>query len=193
MAEEWKKISERAKAKVDESIPQKWRIKGHLSSSELTDVRSVPFSSGILSEHEIVITNTSAVDIVINIAHSVWSAEDVTRAFCKRAAIAHQVTRCLTVTMFDEALKHAKELDRHLKETGHTVGHLHGLPISLKDNFNIAGQPSSVGFCAWAEEPMQHDSAVVSMLKEQGAIVYVKTNVPTAMMIAETVNNCYGR
>lgn len=95
--------------------------------------------------------------------------------------------------MFDDAIKRAKELDEHYKATGKTVGPLHGLPISLKDNFNIVGQTSATGFCAWAEEPMQKDSTIVQMLRELGAVAYVKTNVPTAMMIAESVNNCYGR
>lgn len=102
-------------------------------------------------------------------------------------------TNCLTVTMFDDAIQRATELDEHYKQTGKTVGPLHGLPISLKDNFNIVGKTSATGFCAWADEPMQKDSTIVSMLREVGAVAYVKTNVPTAMMIAESVNNCYGR
>jgi len=95
--------------------------------------------------------------------------------------------------MFDFALSRAKELDAHFSKTGKTVGPLHGLPISLKDNFDVKGYPSSVGFCAWALEPASQDSTLVGMLHELGAVAYVKTNVPTAMMIAETVNNCYGR
>jgi len=102
-------------------------------------------------------------------------------------------TNCLTVTMFDDAIQRAKELDEHYKQTGKTVGPLHGLPISLKDNFNIVGKTSTTGFCAWADEPMQKDSTIVTMLRELGTVAYVKTNVPTAMMIAESVNNCYGR
>jgi amidase len=95
--------------------------------------------------------------------------------------------------MFDDAIQRATELDEHYKRTGKTVGPLHGLPISLKDNFNIVGKTSATGFCAWADEPMQKDSTIVQMLRELGAVAYVKTNVPTAMMIAESVNNCYGR
>jgi amidase len=102
-------------------------------------------------------------------------------------------TNCLTVTMFDDAIQRAKELDDHFKRTGKTVGPLHGLPISLKDNFNIKGKTSATGFCAWADEPMQKDSTIVQILRELGAVAFVKTNVPTAMMIAESVNNCYGR
>lgn len=187
---DWQVIAERVRAKLDDSIPPEWRLK---SLPDIPDVTGVPFLSGILIETEIVITNSSAIDIVINVAHGVWKAEEVTRAFCKRAAIAHQVTRCLTVTMFDEAIQHARELDRYYRETGSTIGPLHGLPVSLKDNFNIIGKPSATGFVAWAEEPMQQESTLVTMLRSLGAIAYVKTNVPTAMMIAESVNNCYGR
>lgn len=95
--------------------------------------------------------------------------------------------------MFDDAIERAKQLDNQFKQSGKTVGPLHGLPISLKDNFNIVGKTSATGFCAWADEPMQQDSTIVTMLRDLGAVAYVKTNVPTAMMIAESVNNCYGR
>ena len=95
--------------------------------------------------------------------------------------------------MFDDAIQRATELDEHYKRTGKTLGPLHGLPVSLKDNFNLIGKPSSVGFCAWAEEPMQQESTIVGMLRDLGAVAYVKTTVPTGMMIAESVNNCYGR
>lgn len=95
--------------------------------------------------------------------------------------------------MFDSAIQRAKELDEHFAATGKTLGPLHGLPVSLKDCFNVRGYPTSVGFTAWALEPVQTESAIVTLLKEAGAVLYVKTNVPTAMMYAETVNNCYGR
>lgn len=95
--------------------------------------------------------------------------------------------------MFSEAIASAKALDEYYEKTGKVAGPLHGLPVSLKDNFNITGKPSSVGFISWAHEPAKKDSTVVHMLKEMGAVAYVKTNVPTAMMIAESVNNLYGR
>lgn len=37
------------------------------------------------------------------------------------------------------------------------------------------------------------DSALATLLQNAGAVFYVKTNVPTAMMIAESVNNTFGR
>ncbi|KAK5167344.1 uncharacterized protein LTR77_007043 [Saxophila tyrrhenica] len=190
----WQDISTKAKEKLDASIPAEWRIKeDNLPPVDRKDVTGVPAECGILSDLELAITDSYATEIVQKVAAGEWKAEDVTRAFCRRAVIAHQLTNCLTVTMFDAALARAKELDDHLSRTGKTVGPLHGLPVSLKDNFNIPGYPSSVGFCSWALEPMEQESTIVAILRELGAVAYVKTNVPTAMMIAETVNNCYGR
>jgi amidase len=208
----WEEIGEKARERLDASIPPEWRIpKDKMPTAEQKDVTDVPFLSGLFTEREILITTSGATHIVDLIAKGEWKAQEVARAFCKRAAVAHQLvcfadktrdqgafltsfqTNCLTVTMFDDAIQRAKQLDDHFKRTGKTVGPLHGLPISLKDNFNIAGKTSATGFCAWAEEPMQKDSTIVQILRELGAVAYVKTNVPTAMMIAESVNNCYGR
>lgn len=47
--------------------------------------------------------------------------------------------------MFTSALQRAQELDDFYTETGRLKGPLHGLPISLKDQFNIKGVDSSLG------------------------------------------------
>lgn len=73
------------------------------------------------------------------------------------------------------------------------MGRLHGLPISLKDNFNLVGLDSTVGFVSHIGNPAEYDSTLADILREAGAVFYVKTNVPTAMMIAESVNNVFGR
>lgn len=70
---------------------------------------------------------------------------------------------------------------------------MHGLPISLKDNFNLVGLDSTVGFVSHVGKPATYDAVLAELLREQGAVFYVKTNVPTAMMIAESVNNVFGR
>ncbi|CAK4017654.1 related to general amidase [Lecanosticta acicola] len=191
---DWQEISNRAQQKVWSDIPAEWKLPtDRLPGDEVRDVTNFPAQSGLLSKLEIEITDSFAVEIVERIAKGEWKAEDVARAFCKRAAIAHQLTNCLTVIMFDDAIQRAKELDAEFARTGRVTGPLHGLPVSLKDNFNIPGFPSSVGFCSWAEEIMEEESTIVTTLRNLGAVAYVKTNVPTAMMIAETVNNCYGR
>lgn len=90
--DEWKTISDKAKQILNDSIPSEWRIpKNKLPSDEQLDVTGVPASCGILSEQDLTITDSYADEIVKNIAAGKWKAEDVTRAFCKRAAIAHQL------------------------------------------------------------------------------------------------------
>jgi amidase len=73
------------------------------------------------------------------------------------------------------------------------MGPLHGLPISLKDNINVQSVDSTVGMAVHVGDPAKADATLVELLAEAGAVFYVKTNVPTAMMIAETVNNVFGR
>jgi amidase len=80
-------------------------------------------------------------------------------------------------------VQQAKSLDHHLQRTGKTVGPLHGLPISLKDNFNVKGKDSTVGFTSLVNQPAEYNATLVEILERLGAVRYCKTNVPTAMMI----------
>lgn len=85
-------IAAKAQEKLFSSIPSEWRIsKDKLPPLEQLNVIDFPEKSGILTEAELAITDSYATDIVKKIAAGEWKAEDVTRAFCKRAAIAHQV------------------------------------------------------------------------------------------------------
>jgi len=95
--------------------------------------------------------------------------------------------------MFDEALVRARELDAQFTASG-PVGPLHGLPISLKDSFNVKGVHATVGYVAFLRNPpAENDSAIVAVLKQLGAIPFVKTNLPQAMMSAESENLVFGR
>jgi amidase len=91
-------------------------------------------------------------------------------------------TNCLTEIFFEDAIARAKEIDAEYASTGKPRGDLHGLPVSLKDNFNVKGADTTVGFVAWCNEPQQIDSAMTQIMRESGAIIHCKTNVPTAMV-----------
>ncbi len=115
----------------------------------------------LLSERELQLTAKDATELVGLMASGVISSYEVTLAFCKRAAIAQQLTNCLAEIFFDEELARAKELDEHLERTGEPVGPLHGRPFSIKDQFNIKGKDSAAGFVAWIGKPQAEDAAVV--------------------------------
>lgn len=187
-------IASQKRAERDQNFKKEWLIpKSELP--DLTDVSDWITSSGYLSAKEIEITESNAGEIVENISNQVWSSFEVTLAFCHRASIVHQLTNCLSEVFFDEGLKQAMELDEYQKATGKTLGPLHGLPISIKDNFNIKGQASTVGIVNFSFNPkkkFEEDAVLVKMLRELGGVFYVKTNVPVAMMMPETTNHIYG-
>lgn len=90
----WEEIGQKARTRLSESIPSQWRIPAEkLPPVEQLDVMGFAHQSGLFSEREISITTSSATEIVKHVASGKWKAEDVTRAFCKRAAVAHQLVR----------------------------------------------------------------------------------------------------
>ncbi|KAF1993945.1 acetamidase [Amniculicola lignicola CBS 123094] len=194
MSAKWEEVALAKRRAVSANIPADWLIPQLLlpSPAEL-DVTQFPRKSGWFTPRELDITDSTATAILCKIAGGTWSAEEVTRSFCKRAAAAQQLTNCLSEIFFAEAIESAKILDENFRKTGKVVGPLHGLPISLKDNFNVVGRDSTVGFTSLVGQPATYNSTLVELLEAQGAVRYCKTNVPTAMMIAESVNNVYGR
>lgn len=190
----WQEIAHKKVEVRASKIPSKWIIPVHLlPSEEIRDVQDWPRTSGFFSAEELEITESTAAEVVRRIARAEWTALEVAEAVCKRAAIAQQLINCLTEIFFDEAFARAKELDEYHAKTGKTVGPLHGLPISLKDQFNIKGYDSTIGYVAWANKPATEDSTLVTLLVAAGAVPYVKTNVPTTLMMGESVNNIFGR
>lgn len=86
----WEEIAADKRARLEKSIPSEWRI----DTKDLPDnVMNVPETCGLLSAEELEITKSSAVDLVAKLAKGELKAVTVTTAFCKRAAVAHQVVR----------------------------------------------------------------------------------------------------
>ncbi len=76
-----------------------------------------------------------------------------------------------TSVMADEALARARELDG-----SEPTGLLHGLPVVVKDLFDVAGAPTTGACGAYEGRTAAHDSDVVAALRAAGAVVVAKTN-----------------
>jgi amidase len=127
-------------------IPSTWHLPAPLLANPPASSTDTIRASGILSADELAWTETADIrDLVELIKSRRVTSEALTTAFCKRAAIAQQVTKCLTEIFFDKALKRARELDDHLIRTGEVVGPLHGIPVSVKDRFDVEGYDTTVG------------------------------------------------
>ncbi|TFK57269.1 general amidase [Heliocybe sulcata] len=186
----WQELAKVKRDQLQAAIPKEWIV----SPRSESNVLRVPRECGVLTSTELEITEESDVSVLLrNVAGKKWTSVEVTRAFCKRAAIAHQMTNCLTDAFFDAALTRAAELDEHLQRNGKVVGPLHGLPVSLKDQYKVKGLGTSMGYASWIGDIAEDDAAMVQILRESGAILYVRTNVPQTLMWTETHNNVYGR
>lgn len=179
---DWKAKAAAKRASQYESIPREWRLPEPLPQPKNT--YDYLKTSGVLTTEELSITEITDAGLLLRkIASGSLTAVTVTKAFCKRAAIAQQLIRCCTEMFFDEAIKTAERLDQHLKSTGKVVGPLHGLPVSLKDSFDIVGHDSTLGWVSEIGKSRTHDAALVKVLKAQGAVLYVKTNIPQSLMV----------
>lgn len=86
--------------------------------------------------------------------------------------------------LFEQAQERARQLDT-LRESGQLVGPLHGLPVSLKDSFQVRGTDATVGFIAYLDNgPSQENSCLVDVLLSLGAVPFCKTNVPQTLMVS---------
>lgn len=90
-------------------------------------------------------------------------------------------------------MRRAQELDYTLRQTGKPVGPLHGLPVSVKDTFNIKGIDSTIGLAALAFKPAKKNAALVDLLQSLGAIVIAKTNIPQTLGTLDSCNHLFGR
>ncbi|PHH66709.1 hypothetical protein CDD82_1531 [Ophiocordyceps australis] len=92
-SESWQEISRRKREALAASIPPQWRIAEDLvpPQSQL-DVTSWPASSGWFTDDELAITELSATQLAAQLCSGQLKSEVVTRAFCKRAAAAQQLS-----------------------------------------------------------------------------------------------------
>ncbi|KAL9598083.1 MAG: hypothetical protein Q9219_004714 [cf. Caloplaca sp. 3 TL-2023] len=191
----WETIRDRKLEEQRSRIPHEWLIPpDELPPDDVEDVTDIPRTCGILSSEEIHITeHHDARGLAAAIRSKRYTAFEVTVAFCKRAAISNQLLSTLTELLFTSALSRARFLDAHLARTGLPMGPLHGLPISVKDTFHIAGVDSTAGICALAFQPASQNAPLVETLLAAGAIIHCKTNVPQTLLALHSVNNLFGR
>ncbi|KAF8838796.1 amidase [Paxillus ammoniavirescens] len=193
---DWRSLCNARKAAQEASIPNSWRIK--LPPETCLDVRSVTEDCGLLSSREIEIVHLGTKDVsalarLLSDKDSGYTSLEVTTAYLKSAIVAHQVTNCLTEIFVERALERAREVDKYMEEHGKPMGHLHGLPISLKDQFTMKGLETIMGYACNIGKFSEDDCVLVEILYELGAVPFVRTNVPQTLMWGETHNNVFGR
>ncbi|CAF3345770.1 unnamed protein product [Rotaria socialis] len=190
----WEETVDKKRKALLALIPDQWRIRSdQLPAESQRSVISFVEESNLLTAEELTITKLNVQQLAGKIASGEYTAAQVCQVYCHRAAIAHQLVNCLFEICFDAALEQANKLDEYFQKHGKTVGLLHGVPVSLKDQFRVKGLESSIGYVSGLGTVDEDESIVTECLRKAGAIIYVKTSVPQSLMIGETVNNIIGR
>jgi amidase len=94
----------------------------------------------------------------------------------------------VVVRDFERARTRAKALDRKRQ----SVGKLHGLPITVKESFQVAGLPTTWGLPAQQDNIAQQNALAVQRLIDAGAVVFGKTNIPALLADWQSFNPVYG-
>src|SRR6476659_3676056 len=89
------------------------------------------------------------------------------------------------------ARKRARQADAALKK-GTVWGPLHGLPMTIKESFDVAGMATTWGLPELKEHRAARNALAVQRYIDAGAIVFGKTNVPTMLADWQTFNDIYG-
>jgi amidase len=75
---------------------------------------------------------------------------------------------------------------------GELLGPLHGLPMTLKDTFEVVGMPATCGIPALRNHMPKTDAAVAAALRAAGAVIFGKSNVPEGAGDHQSYNAIYG-
>ncbi len=103
----------------------------------------------------------------------------------------HGIINALVLSDFDAAHTAALESDRR-RRAGQARGVLDGVPFSVKESFDVAGWPTTCGNPAMHGRAAQRDAVVVQRLRDAGAILLGKTNVPLGLRDWQSYNAIYG-
>ncbi len=97
------------------------------------------------------------------------------------------------IILLDEvgARARAKEADEAIANKI-SWGPLHGVPMTVKENFNIAGQPSTWGVPELKNNIVKEDAIAVKRMKSIGVNFFGKTNVPLMLSDWQSFNDIYG-
>jgi amidase len=111
--------------------------------------------------------------------------------YLAREARFNPALNCIVVKDVARARERAKAADSALSR-GETWGPLHGVPMTIKESYNVAGLPTTWGVPGLRNNVPTANAVMVDRLLGAGAIIYGKTNVPLLLADSQSYNEIYG-
>ena len=133
---------------------------------------------------------TSGIALRNALARRKLSARELVDAAISRIEALDSKIKAVVVRDFDRARAAAKAADDALAR-GETMPLL-GLPMTLKEQYNVAGLPTCWGYPKFKDWKPDFDALAVQRLKAAGAIILGKTNVPKGLSDWQSYNKVYG-
>ena len=119
------------------------------------------------------------------------SPRELVAAHLERAALDPEVNAIATLTEH-RAHADAERAERELA-SGYDRGPLHGIPVTLKDNIDVADVRTTAGSRLYADRVPTIDSAVAARLREAGAVIIGKANMHELALGVQTNNELFGQ
>jgi amidase len=120
------------------------------------------------------------------------SAAETLKAHLAQIEQCNPALNAIHIMDAEKAMERAQAADEALAR-GEVWGPLHGVPFTLKDVHSTAGMRTTVGFPNFADYVPKEDSTVTARLKQAGAVLIGKSNVPMLLADYQTNNPVFGR
>jgi len=111
--------------------------------------------------------------------------------FLKRVEQHNPALNAIIATDLPAARKRARAADRALGK-GEVWGPLHGVPMTLKESYDVVGMPTTWGSPELRQNFPQRDALAVTRFKNAGVTLFGKTNVPLMLADWQSYNAVYG-
>ncbi|XP_029002928.1 vitamin D3 hydroxylase-associated protein-like [Betta splendens] len=125
-------------------------------------------------------------DLTKQLKEGTLSRDDVLHSYMEKALDINRKVNCCTEILLEC-------LDQLKTVPSNNDGLLYGVPISIKENVNYKNHVSSCGVVVYLDQPAEEDSVLVKVLKRQGAIPFVKTNIPQGLLSYDCSNPIFGQ
>ena len=134
----------------------------------------------------------SALELASNIANKEVSSVEVVTAHLDRIAEVNPTINAVVRVLGESALESAAKADAATAR-GESLGAFHGVPFTIKENIDVAGQATTQGIPALAEAIPPQNAPVVDRMLASGAIPIGRTNLPDLGLRIHTDSTLYGR
>jgi len=137
-------------------------------------------------------TYATARDMIADLEERRVSARELLDAHVARRDKLHKAINAVVETDLDHAIEDAERIDA-ARANQEPLGPLAGLPMTIKDGFDVQGMPATAGYPGYKDRSKNcSDAELVARVRAAGSVVWGKTNVPIFLSDWQSYNDFYG-